>query len=310
MSELELRVGLFDAESEERYLQALNACFPGWGDRAAFDWCFRRRMAERMPDLLTLWRDGALIAGSAITYRNLRLPSNAIVCGAIMTGSWTDPSARRSGAFTRMIDESVRIARGAGASLLLGFGRTENVSYRRLVAAGSAIFPAFQCRSSQASEASAGEIHVTGVRHAGLPIDAFQAPTGRTGLWYGSVDEWRSQFVERPGGEVDLVIADDVPVLVQRTSAADRVLAVAVGGLIPRVVAGLRNRAVAAGRELFIYTSSAEEVARLQRDGFVVTEAFISALPLDPAKPGPDACTNPGSPLYLGEWSVQNGDRM
>lgn len=309
MRDLELRIGLADVEGEARYLQALNACFPGWGDRAVFEWCFRREMAGRLPDLLTLWRDGALLAGSAVTYRSIRLPSTEVVRAGIMTGSWTDPAARRSGAFTRMIEESRRLARDAGAVLLLGFGVRSNVSFRRLSAAGSAIFPAFYCRGQGASSEPAATLHVTPARPAGLPREAFAPVAGHTSLCYSDA-EWRSQFVDRPAGGIDLVTADATPALVQRTPSADRVLAIGTGGLEPRVVAALQNRAAASGRELFIYTPKPAESALLQRLGFTAMDGFISALPLDADPPDPATCTTPGSPLWLGEWSAQNADRM
>lgn len=101
-----LRHGLSGPQEELCSLHALNACFPHWGGRAMFDWCFTRRGAGRAPGMMSLWVDGRAVAGSAISYRRVAVRGGAEVTAGIMTGSWTLPEARGAGAFTRLIAAS------------------------------------------------------------------------------------------------------------------------------------------------------------------------------------------------------------
>lgn len=135
-------------EDERVYLAALNQCFPHWGDRAMFDWCFTRESAGLSPDLLWLCAADGPVAGTANTYRQLRLANGRTVRAAIMTGSWTLPAARGLGAFTRIIAESRTLAAERHAGLLLAFVTTTNASFGRLRDAGAALFPTAYCRSA------------------------------------------------------------------------------------------------------------------------------------------------------------------
>src|SRR5688572_29171535 len=116
MRDAELRHGFSDPADEQRYLDALNVCFDGWGGREMFDWCFRRRCADRLPDVLSLWVEGRRVAGSAISYRHIALPGGAPATAGIMTASWTLPEARGTGAFQRLIRASLeQVAASGGA---------------------------------------------------------------------------------------------------------------------------------------------------------------------------------------------------
>ena len=110
-----------DAEAQRQYLEALNVCFPAWGGREMFDWCFTRESAGLRPDLMTLHAGGGAVAGTANTYRRIRLPNGETLVTGIMTGSWTLPESRGLGAFTRLIGESRDLAAARGAGLLLAF---------------------------------------------------------------------------------------------------------------------------------------------------------------------------------------------
>ena len=135
------------AEAERKYLESLNVCFPQWGGREMFDWCFSRSSGGLRPDLMTLHADGRAVAGTANTYRRMRMPNGQPMTVGIMTGSWTLPESRGRGAFTRIIAESKTLAAERGAGLLLGFYARTNPSAGRLAAAGSALFPSWHCRS-------------------------------------------------------------------------------------------------------------------------------------------------------------------
>ncbi len=111
--------------TEETYLKCLNQCFGDWGGMDMYKWCFDRRIGGPKADIMLLKKDGVILGGSAVTYRKA-LIRNSLVNVAIMTGSWTLPEARRQGCFTRIIEESLALAKGKGAALLLAFVTNKN----------------------------------------------------------------------------------------------------------------------------------------------------------------------------------------
>ena len=146
-----------DADAEERYLESLNRCFPAWGGREMFDWCFTRESAGLRPDVMTLHAGGGAVAGTANTYRRIRLPNGKTLVAGIMTGSWTLPESRGLGAFTRLIGESLDLAASRGAGLLLAFVTRTNGSTGRLRDAGAALFPTWYCRTPRRLAARSGQ---------------------------------------------------------------------------------------------------------------------------------------------------------
>lgn len=331
-----------DPDAEVRYLAALNVCFPGWGDRAMFDWCFAREGSWPRADLMTLHADGHVIAGTANTYRRVRLANGQGLTVAIMTGSWTLPEARGRGAFTRLIDESRDRAAARGAGLLLAYVACGNASASRLRAAGAALVPTWYCRSavdvpspleSPAPRAAAHPI-AEGADRQQWPDNLFApgAPADLTQFLYTD-REWRAQFLDRPAAPVRVrdAGAHRWAALVDRASLFDRVLAVAPAhddGACLDAISALTARARAAGRRLFTFTTTASRAASLRERGFDLIDGWLTALVADEAAlrqaRGPDpgapasswpplvsgALTDRTSPWYLGDWFVQNGDRM
>ena len=118
---------------ENEYLNYLNTCFPNWGNKTAFDWIFNRKCGLKNADFLILKNDdNQVIAGSAVTYRQLKLSDKSIVDIGIMTGSWTLPEARGKGCFSQIIEESKIICSKNNAPFLTAFVTDVNASYRRL----------------------------------------------------------------------------------------------------------------------------------------------------------------------------------
>ena len=178
------------------YLAALNECFPGWGDEAMFSWCFERIMAGHSADLLEVRDDGQLIAGSAISYRNVLLPGGEIVKAGIMTGSFTVPAARGRGLFSRMIDDSLAAIRRRESAMLLAFVTSTNGSCRRLAAAGATMVPSFYCRRA----------------HGRVTPPVWTNAEDAARFVYTD-DEWSSQFVDRPH-PASLSVTDDFKAVV------------------------------------------------------------------------------------------------
>lgn len=66
------------------------------------------------PDYLLLKAEGAVLAGSGISYRQLLLRNGQATTAGIMAGSWTLPEARGRGCCTRIIEESASITEQLG----------------------------------------------------------------------------------------------------------------------------------------------------------------------------------------------------
>jgi hypothetical protein len=259
------------------FLRGANAAFGAWGGEAMFDWAFRRRMSGRAADLLYLDDGGVTLAGSAVTWRTVAFEDGSTRLGAIMTGSWTLPESRGRGAFTRMVDATNELASEQGA-LVLGFGRMENASGRRLEAGGAALHPAFYCRSVEAG----------GLEE---PLDLFEPEPELFGSTSGArfvytEAEWRSQFLQRPGARVECVgRRGEWAAVVETAGEFDRVHAVSDVAQIPLLAA----RAHARGRRLFWYTTRAPEAESVEW-----TAGFLSVW----------------GDLRPRDWDFQNGDRM
>jgi hypothetical protein len=329
---------LVGGETERHYLESLNACFPGWGGREMFAWCFSRESAGLRPDLVMLHDDaGRAVSGTANTYRRIGLPNGQTIIAGIMTGSWTLPEARGQGLFTRLIAESIDLAAARQASLLLGFYARTNPSAGRLRAAGSALFPSWHIRSPAVRGiATAAD---DGSHADGAPDD--HQDVGDTVRLVYTADEWRDQFVRRPNPVTRVRSGNQWSALVERTAAFDRVLSLTLSELSAQddaawadAVGVLDARAAAAGRRVFVYTTDERQASAARDRGFEIVDGYVSALvangaslraafaagaaadgngdalPLAPSSSASHALADPASPWYLGRWFVRNGDRM
>src|SRR5205814_8616929 len=84
----------------------------------------------------------------------------------------------------------------------------------------------------------------------------------------------------------------------------------------------LMARAAAAGRRLFVFTTSPAEADMLRRKRFAIVDGFLGVLAANATAlehafgvPCPEddvrgRFSDPRSPWHLGPWALQNGDRM
>lgn len=289
-----VRYGFVDAADEQEYLDALNVCFGGWGNRDAFDWCFARPGADHLPDVLSLCVDGRRVAGSGISYRRVSVPGHADTLAGIMTGSWTLPDARGAGAFSRLVEATLeRIAVREGA-MLLAFVTATNKSGNQLRRAGAMQWPTFYCRGGTHGHTAAGDI--VDLTDTAAAADVFGRASAHTCFRYTPA-EWTAQFVSRPG-DVRVLAGEHWRAVVERTPAFDRVHALAAGD---RAIAlrALGSRAQAENRQLFTFTTNPFEADALRSLGFTVIDGYLMAIPLRA-----DALTD------VVRWTLDNGDRM
>jgi GNAT superfamily N-acetyltransferase len=313
------------------YLTGLNRCFPDWGGPDTYLWAFERIVGAASPDLMGLRHDQRLVAGSAVSYRQVALASGAKMEVGIMTGSWTLPEARGQGYFTRMIEESLRLANQRRAALLLAFVTEDNPSARRLTAAGSARFPTSYLFSTPDTPLPGSSLEPRALSDVDNSLGDIMSiremeQTGFTRFVYPTSDVWRSQFVERPGNIDVLALGGGAWCVLEHSRKSDRVQLIVVdrasGVSLGACLRGLLRQAVRRSRQLFLFTTQPAVAEEGQRLGLTLKPGFLTALianesalrealRIDASRPlrGSAELANPDSPWFLGHWDLQSGDR-
>lgn len=259
--------------AEDLYLAGLNRCFPRWGGREMFDWCFRRRGAGLTPDLLVAHDQGAIVGGSAISYRALRTAAGETFRAGVFTGSWTLPEARGRGVFSRLVEETRIVAGERGAPLVIGFVTATNASGRHLESLGAAMRPSFYCRSASAPDMTS------------LP----SRPAAGSRFVYTEA-EWRGQFLERPGSPETLQ-GLGWRAVVETADGVDRVHAIEAANEDDAWRAIARR-----GRPLFCFTTVPARAEALAARGFEIIPGFVAVLGEGAAR--------------VTDLDLENGDRM
>lgn len=316
---------------EKEYLACLNTCFPDWGDERTFNWYFRRETPWPRPDLIVFENEGRMVAGSAVSYRSVALANGATVQAGIMTGSWTLPEVRRQGFFTRMIEESNRLAAGKNSALLLAFVRENNPSCRRLAQAGASLFPTWYLSSKSHSQTGLSDAAMMRVSQSEPSVDAlFERRSGlarnSSHFAYASVADFKSQFLERPGGRVNILRDQQDNLSVVESSGDADVLQLFLPtpehSDVLTASATVLASAVSRKRRFFFFSSDPLAADLAQRLGLSCEPGYLAALisnfrSLCGAFPDNDAAaledtgvlTRPGSPWFLGPWQIAGGDR-
>jgi hypothetical protein len=316
---------------ENEYLGCLNTCFPGWGDERTFNWYFRRETAWPRADLIAFEDEGRMVAGSAVTYRSVALANGATVKVGIMTGSWTLPDVRRQGFFTRMIEESNRLAAQKNSALLLAFVKANNPSCRRLAQAGASLFPAWYLSSKSESQTGLSDAAIMRVSQSEPTLDALVER--RIGLTknsshfaYPSAADFKSQFLERPGGSINILRdQQDNLSVVESSGDADVLQLFLPTPEFRDVLKALATMVASAAsrKRRFLFFSSDPIAADLApqlglscEPGYLATlvsdfGSLRGAFPENDGAPLEDTglLTKPGSPWFLGPWQIAGGDR-
>jgi hypothetical protein len=259
---------------------------------------------------MVLRDSGVLVAGSAVSYRQLARADGTRALVGIMTGSWTLPTARGRGGFTRMIDASLELTRSRGGAVLLAFVTEANASFRRLTAAGATLFPT-RYLSGPAAPAARAPRDFTERQASAADHARFEAerPPGLH-FAYATPEEWSGQFLDR-GRPPTLVETAAGAALVETHGDFDRIQAIAAGQDDSRetVIAACIARAQPRGKRVFLFESRPARADRWAAAfGLDAAAGFVTALPADEAAM---AVLTAGAGLSnIGPWSVDGGDRM
>lgn len=306
-SDVEVRQGFVDAGDADEYLKSLNLCFPEWGGRERFDWAFTRVGAGLSPDIIQWRLAGRPLAGTAVNYRRVRLANGEGVTVGIMTASWTLPEARGRGAFSQLIHLSRDLASTRGAALLLAFVKEANASFRRLQAAGAALFRSSYCRYGW-HDGNAAANDVQTLKPETFPVQKLE----RTTCFVYDGDEWRQQFIDRPGPVECVGVVDRWMALIEVTQAFDRILTLVMkeGSSRPDALNALACRAAIHGRELFWFATTDAETevpeSRLSRVSGYVTALIAN----DAAFARACGTSNSSAARQIGPWRIEHGDQM
>lgn len=293
--------------TEQRYLNALNLCFNGWGGAEEFGWYFQRPFAGRVADRFMLLEEGEAIAGSAVSWRELLDANGRERRIGIMTGSWTLPAARGRGCFTRIIEISRQLCVDCGADWLLAFVTHDNPSRRALEKAGSTMIRTSYLSSPDAPAAQPGsglarEVEADDRRLAQLWQARRSAAARQMRFHYRTPELWRQQLIGRTLPVELLESEAGGAAVVERHPVFDRLLSASAAGGEERlrIEEAVCRRAIGAGRRYFSFSSDAAYAASLRdRCGLEAKEGFITLLSAAEEAP-------PSS----GPWFVEGGDRL
>ncbi len=323
-----MEVVINPAGYEETYLEYLNRCFDDWGGTGMYRWCFERSVGGLEADIMVLKKNGVILGGSAVTYRKALIRSVPVDV-AIMTGSWTLPESRRKGCFTRIINESLGLAKNKGAAFLLAFVTNRNASLNRLAGEGAALFPTHYLVSGENALPQEAKLEISAVRDVeGAVAEMYRAVEAnmndRPRFMY-TLEEWRSQFIDRPE-EIELIsIGGACLAVIEKKNNFDRVLALTHDAALPfeEVLKALLKRTLNDGRRLFLFTTSTAWKDSAVKLGFDHIPGYLTTLVPDEkmlmsvygaAAENERALTgglyDPGSKWYLGNWDLVTGDRM
>lgn len=316
---------------EAEFLKCLNLCFGDWGNRQTYHWYFQRKTAYPDADLMVLRKNDELAAGSAITYRKISLPNEAVVTVGIMTGSWTLPKFRGQGFFARIIEESIRLTAEKKGALVLGFGRTENSSFRQFAKAGAALFPTTYLFSTPETKPQAVASKLKREEKSEPVIKKLFERLSTSGVGflrfaYSSAQEFSAQFIHRPG-ETEILSDSYGNLGIVEKKAGTNLLQLFLPSAddesgITSALAAFLNHSLENGRKLFLYSTRAD-VAQVGKNlGLGVKAGFLPALIADESSlrkglgideplttKDSSLLALPATPWHLNPWNVHSGDR-
>ena len=239
---------------EGRYIESLNLCFGNWGNEHTYKWAFKGKGFEPT-DIMVLTETGEWIAGSAVSYRTLALNAKEIKIG-LMTGSWTLPEARGKGCFTKIIDESLTLAKLRGALCIGAFVIETNASYRCLKNVGFIEIPSYYMSYTRRGGIAGGEPAAVKALNDTPEMRAkiFAASRNKAeGHILYTFEQWQHQFLDRPNG-TKLFAVENSYVIIEELEDTNRILA--VYGHEEQAAKALLTEAVKAGKALQCFTTN------------------------------------------------------
>lgn len=276
-----LEITVNETGMEEIYLECLNRCFDRNASRKDYEWTYRRDSGASVADMLMLKKDRELMAGSAVVYRIADINGHRMKV-AIMSGSWTLPAARGQGCFSRMIDESTRIAAENQAGLLLAFVTELNASFRRLKDSGAALFPTFYLEAPCGHKVDEpdGTLEVLSKDNPELEkiYDLFTAANADFSCFCYTYQQWLEQFIQRTS-EITILKIDRIGyAILEESEGYSRILSLVTldSNMYGRAISRLVNRSFALGKKVQSFTTDALLKLTYEALGFNVLKGYLT----------------------------------
>lgn len=294
---------------QAEYIRHINECFNGWGQDQEYEWAFNRKVGTRAADIMILKNEeDEVIAGSAVTYRNLQTPEGKSIDIAIMTGSWTLPKARGRGCFSKIIQLSKEIAAQNGVPYLTAFVTESNASYRRLRDAGSSLLPTRLLFSPESPISAADRPEVRTLECTPSVVDdlyeRFKSSQQHSLSYTYTKEEFFQQYLHRPKNPEILLIGKEYA-LVEETHNVLKVLLLTYEEVdtFERILTALANWAqVNRSKKLYLFSTKPEIEKVCERLGFELVPGYFTILPTSEEEPA--------DPAQLMQLHINMGDKM
>jgi hypothetical protein len=208
-----------------QYIEYLNICFPNWGGRELYDWVYKREIGPHKPDFIILTNeDDEVIAGSGITYRNIKTKSGIVLKIGVFTGSWTLPNARGRGCFTQIIEEFTKLCTDKKIDFLTAFVTESNASYRRFESIGFQHFQADNVFSNLDFDYSNFGLEVRKIACNPKAIySVYEDFMEQNAGYYYSFEEFSGQYLQRKL-EVQVLQIEDTIFVAEENESTFRIL--------------------------------------------------------------------------------------
>ena len=311
---------------QEHYLRCLNQVFGDWGDAEKYFWYFGRKTAFPNPDVMILKNGEQVLAGSGVSYRQIRFPNGGEAVIGIMSGSWTLPEARGQGCFARIIEESIQLTAQKGGALLIAFVTEDNASFRQLAKAGSALFPSTYIFSTPGTPRPKHTAALyTAEKNLRLASEIREKLQRRYSdhihFVYPSPEDLSDNFFHR-AAPTEILRDETGSVAVIETKPDTYLLQLFAAENYETCIANVLNRVFDDGRKFFMFSTRREVTDVCQRLGLGIKKGYVTVLMAEESKlrnaknilanwagSNSAALAQPGSEWFLGEWDVQSGDR-
>lgn len=291
-----IRLAGSDATIRAACLAGLNQCFPGWGNAAQFDWCYRRPSDPRPADILVAQDDGNIVAGLAVVYRQIGRDNEPPELVGVLSGAWTLREARGQGHFGRLIDRAAEVARERGATTALAFVTGERSSAGQLDRRSARVIETrLFSRHVPENPPLLGEPDEMAPDAAALAFTMRRDRSGQVSFVYDP-RSWRDQMVDRAAPSWVVRLGDQaIAVLAQQGQGSIVLDALPCE---PEAVS-LAELACSLGPGLVsIYESEPRCFKLYKAKGWTSARARIFLIPLT------------GSRYLDGDWKILAGDRI
>lgn len=291
-----IRLAGHEPEVRASYLAGLNHCFPGWGGRAHFDWCYGRPDDPRPADILVAEFTGEIVAGLAIVYRWIGRDEEPRELVGLMSGAWTLPNARGQGLFGCLLDRAAVIARARGASMALAFVTGERGSVGQLKARSERVIDGGLFSRTYTGESVALRKDLTVLADAAATAFANRLDRrGQVAILHAR-QSWMTQMLRRTAFSQVVRLAETTLFALEQHSEGWSVL-----DTLPEKTGPVSDYALTTStfaRRFTTYTLHAAEFAKHAGEEWTQTNARMFLMPLAASR-------------YIdGDWHVPGGDRM